>query len=382
MNNKFFIVTTVPRSLYFFSGQIQVLKQKFDMEVVSSGGNSLNDFGLKESIKVNPINMKRQISVFNDIVSLFRLYKLFANKKPFVVHGSTPKAGLLSMVAAWLAMVPVRIYYVHGLRYQGATGIKKLILMFMEKVSCFCATDIFAVSFGVKKELERSILINKFVNIINNGSVNGINTNYFDPFNKDIVDLEIFPKGSFIFGFIGRIVKDKGVNELVKSFIVVNKSYPNTKLLLVGDFEHELDSIKVKIKSEILNNKNIVHYNHQDDVRPFLKIINVFVFPSYREGFGMSLLEALAMNITPIATNILGCNELIENHKNGILVPKKSTRHLVDNMKMLYLDNTRLVQMSNIARKVAIDKYEQSVVWEKTVEAYSGIVSNKKAKNA
>ena len=373
---KFFIITTIPLSLIFFSGQVQVLKKEFDVEVVSSSGEQLDTFSKNEQVKKHVVEMKRDISFFNDLKSLFQLIFLFLSKQPDVIHGSTPKAGLLSMLSGWVTRIPTRIYYIHGLRYQGAVGIKKKILILMEKFSCFFATDIFSVSIGVKEVLKNEQITMKKINIIGNGSVNGIDADYFSVQNQDINNISAqyhIEKDDFIFGFVGRIVRDKGINELVQSFLEINKIFKHVKLLLVGNYEESLSPIDKTVKIEIEHNQNIISVGFQHDIRPFLKVMNIFVFPSYREGFGVSLMEAAAMNIPIIATDIIGCNEIIKDEYNGIMVPPKSTKDLSEAMLFLFLNKNKLEKMSKVTRKFIIDKYEQKLLWEQTLKAYCKI---------
>jgi len=375
---KLFFVTTVPISLIFFKGQLSYLKQYFDIEIVSSSGKFLEETCLNEKVKGNVIEMKREISILKDIKSLYKLIKLFKIIKPDIIHGGTPKAGLLSMIAGWISGVPNRIYYIHGLRYQGDNGIKKQILIVMEKLTCYFATNIFSVSNGVKKQLTKDRITSKKITIIGNGSVNGIDTNYFSKSNKNIPILkdDFGIDGShYVYGFIGRLVKDKGINELVYAFLQINKTKPNTKLVLVGNYEDSLDPLEPVIINEITTNKNIIHVGFQKDVRPFLKIMHTFVFPSYREGFGISLMEASAMEIPCISSNIIGCNEIITNMRNGLLIEPKSVMQLKNAMIRLLEDKKLYKQMKKATRNLIIEKYNQKKVWKKTLLAYKNIVN-------
>jgi glycosyltransferase involved in cell wall biosynthesis len=375
-NFKFLIVTTVPQSLGFFSNQISILKKNFDVELVSSPGVELDEICNKESVVGHSVFMKRDISILSDFISLLKLLRLFHGIKPKVVHGNTPKGGFLSMLASYILRIPNRIYYLHGLRYQGEEGLKRIVLMFMEKISCFCATDLISVSFGVKETLIKDKITSKNITVIGNGSINGINSDFFDPNNTQIPDLrkEYEIKDSdFVFGYIGRIVKDKGINELILAFKEINITYSGCKLLLIGRFDDNHDPISDESKSEISKNKNIVLAGFQSDVRPFLKIMDVFIFPSYREGFGLSLLEAAAMNVPSIASDISGCNEIISNDFNGILIEPKSTISLVNAMSLLIGDKQKLKSLSLNTRQFVLSKYEQHFVWEKTLAHYKSI---------
>lgn len=378
---KFLIITTIPLSLGFFKGQIQVLKQAFEVELVSSTGDLLDIICEAEKVKGYPINMKREISFFKDIKSLIKLINLFLKVKPTIIHGSTPKAGLLSMLAGWLVKVPNRIYYIHGLRYQGATGFKMKILKNMERLSCFFATNIFVVSRGVKTTLIADNITKKEVSLIGNGSVNGINVDFFSPNNKAVPNLKQqynLKSENFVFGFVGRLVKDKGITELVQAFLKVNAKYPKTKLLIIGDFDAGLNPIDTKVKNEIYTNLNILNVGFQNDIRPFLKMMDVFVFPSYREGFGVSLMEAAAMGIPAIASDIIGCNEIIVNELNGLLVPSKNPLDLIAAMERFIEDPLLLNKTAAIARKHVTELYEQHKVWEQTLVSYKNVTVSSK----
>ncbi|MCF6182096.1 glycosyltransferase family 4 protein [Lutibacter sp.] len=372
---KFIIATTVPISLYFFKGQIQELKKKFEVILVSSPGVLLKDICKAEKVDGFPVSMKREISLYSDIISLFSMIKLFRKIKPDVVHGNTPKGGLISMFAAWFNRVPTRIYYIHGLRYQETNGVKRKLLVNMERLSCFFSTHVYAVSFGVKKMLKEDKITKKKVCIIGNGSVNGIDTSFFSIENNNVFDIRNslgLTTKNFVFGFVGRLVKDKGINELVEAFSQINRLKPESRLLLVGNFENG-DPIDIDIKNIISNNKSIIAVGFQKDVRSYYKAMDVFVFPSYREGFGISLMEAAAMGIPSISTDIIGCNEIISDGYNGILIKPKSVEKLFEAMKMLISDKAIINNMAEVSRKYVENKYEQKKLWEKTLESYSSI---------
>ncbi|MCY1496893.1 N,N'-diacetylbacillosaminyl-diphospho-undecaprenol alpha-1,3-N-acetylgalactosaminyltransferase [compost metagenome] len=376
MKKKFLIVTTVSDSLPFFKGQLNVLKESFEIELVSSSGPHLDEMCALHAVAGHQIEMNREISIFADFMSLMKLTILFIKTKPFVVHGNTPKAGLLSMIAAWIARVPKRIYYVHGLRYHGESGTKKKILMQMEKISCVFATNVIAVSEGVKKVLTEDKVCKKEIQIIWNGSINGLDVAYFSP---DIVDtshvMDEFgiENNNFVFGFIGRLVGDKGINELVSAFKKINATNTKTKLLLVGRFENDLDPLKAETLLEIQNNKNIIHAGFQKDVRPFFKAMNVFVFPSYREGFGIVLMEAGAMNVPAISSNIIGCNEIIRDNHNGFLIESRNENELSEKMKFCVGNPEILSNMAGQSRSLVLEKFEQQLLWKKSLEAYQDI---------
>jgi len=378
MKKKFLILTTVPMSLFFFRGQVGKLKTTFDVEVVSSSGKQLSHFCESEGVVGHPIKMFREISIVNDIKSLYKLVQLLKKIQPEVIHGNTPKAGNLSMIAGWIAGVPHRIYCIHGLRYQGASGVKKVLLKGMERISCRFATDVMTVSFGVKNLLKAENIYKGDVNVIWNGSVNGIDTALFSPDVIDETELKTQYKlddSQIVFGFVGRLVKDKGVNELIEAFVDVHKNHPNTRLLLVGDYEQS-DPVTEATRNQIETHPHIIFGGWQSDIRPFLKIMDIFTFPSYREGFGLSLMEAAAMNVPAISSNITGCNEIIENGYNGRLIPSKSAKELKNAMEEFVLNPQLIKQMASVSRQYVIDKYEQKQLWDKALQAYKKIVND------
>lgn len=380
LKEKFIIVTTISKTIDFFEGQIKFLNTVFDVELVSNPDDLLEFIGKREGVKVHGIKMVRNIAPLKDIISLYGLIRLFIKVKPHIVHGNTPKGGLLSMTAAWLANVPNRIYYVHGLRYEGDTGIKGWILFCLERLTCFFATDIVAVSFGIKDNLLENKITNKTPFVIGNGSANGINGEKFSKQNVHTENLREKYKISdndLVFGFVGRLVGDKGINELVTVFKQLNVKYSHLKLLLVGPYEDDLDPLDIQTKNEIVTNDKIIAVGSQRDVKTFLNIMDIFVFPSYREGFGVSIMEAAAMGIPSICSDISGCNEIIEDGYNGTLINPKSTSELFEAMNLLINKPELVKKMKKVTRDYVLKKYSQEFVWEEALKTYNSILSKK-----
>jgi len=375
---KFFIVTTIPLSFIFFKGQLSVLKSEFDVQLVSSPGEKLLEATQFDAVSAHEIPMAREISLFKDLRSLIAFIVLFVKEKPYVVHGNTPKGSFLSMIAAFITKRPIRIYFLHGLRYQGTHGLKRKLLILMEKVTCFCATNIYAVSHGVKKTAAEE-LTDKPIEVIGFGSPNGIDLSYFDPslFNSNEERLKIsIEPNEFVFGFVGRFVGDKGVNELVKSFVQISKNNSKVKLLLVGIFENELDPLKEQTLFEIENNPKIINVGFKKDVRPYLMCMDLFVFPSYREGFGLTLVEANALSIPVISSRIIGCDEIIEEGKNGFLIPVKNQQLLNEKMDFCCSNKELLQKMKGNCRAIVSEKFDQQKVWDITLKSYSNLIKN------
>lgn len=379
MKKKFLIVTTIPISLNFFKGQIRFLSQEFDVQLVSGPGEELEHICKAEGVSAHGIKMQREISPIQDIISLWKFVLLFNKTKPHVVHGNTPKGGLLSMMAAWICGVPTRIYFIHGLRYEGAEGLKRILLLNMERLTCYFANEVFTVSYGVKDKLKSDKITDKKILINGNGSINGINANTFLP---DVVQKQKYhleqqlPENTIIFGFVGRIVRDKGINELVEAFLMLVGKHTNIKLILVGDYEEELDPIDIATKRAIESNDNIILTGWQKDIRPYLNLMDIFVLPSYREGFGISIMEAAAMNIPAICSNISGCNEIIKDGYNGKLISPKSVTELYDAME-IFIENPDLIsQMGKVSREYILNKYNQNFVWKESLKNYLELINN------
>lgn len=379
MKKKFLIITTVSDSLPFFKGQINVLKERFDVELVSAPGKYLDAMCTMHTVKGHEVSMKREISIINDFWSLLKLIVLFFKIKPFIVHGNTPKASLLSMIAAWVARVPKRIYYVHGLRYYGEVGKKKQLLMFLEKASCYFATHVIAASRGVKDGLKEDNLCKKDILLIWNGSINGIDLSYFDPTKTDAITVRNaygINEEDFVYGFVGRLVGDKGINELVAAFKEINLKNNKVKLLLVGSYENSLDPLEEQTLEQINKNPNIITTGFQIDVRPFFMAMNIFTFPSYREGLCLVLMEAGAMNVPSISSNIVGCKEVIGDGINGILIESRNAKDLEEKMQLCLNEPNKIKEMALLSRDFIKNKFEQKELWQKSLKVYVGIADN------
>lgn len=376
--NKFFIVTTIPQSLNFFKGQCALLNQYFDVSVISSQKDKLELFGLSEGVKTHYIPMRRSISLFYDLIGLFQFISLFESERPKIVHGNTPKASLLSMLAAKLIGIPIRIYMCHGLRYQGSCGFMRKLLMSMERLSCLCATEVLCVSKGVRKTLiEDKICSSSKCKVILYGSANGIDLNLFDPDKVDISGLRAqigIPDTDFVFLFVGRIVKDKGINELVGAFNRLSKEYTNISLLLVGAEEKNLNPISEEASFIIKQNPKIFAVGRKEDVKPYMILSDAFVLPSYREGFGMVLIEAGALGKPCITTDIIGCNEIILPNENGVIIPSKDEEALYRAMENFLLHPEEVQCMAEKARPLIASRYDQKMVWGALLKEYKRIM--------
>lgn len=373
---KLMRVTTVPVSLnILLKGQHRFFNQYFEVVGLASPGKELDEVALSEEIRVVPIHMHRQISLLNDVISLIRIFCVIKKEKPVIIHTHSPKAGTLGMIAAWVARVPVRLHTVAGLPLLEEKGFKRSILDLVEKITYRFATKVYPNSMGLYKIiLQNGYAKETKLKVIGNGSSNGIDINHFNPtlFNSEIKEglrneLQISDQ-DLVFVFVGRLVKDKGINELIVAFEKLE--HQNIKLLLVGNTEPELDPLLPSTKKSINNNSNIISVGFRQDVRPYLAISDVLVFPSYREGFPNVVMQAGAMGLPSIVTDINGCNEIILNGLNGIIIPPKDDKALTKAMDQ-FIENPELVkQLSQNARESIVSRFDQQTMWNLIKEEY------------
>lgn len=383
MKPKVIRTATVAISLdILLKGQLQFLNQQFNVIAISGNDVHLENVQSREGVQTIAIKIERQISPINDLVSLFKLYKTFKKEKPQIVHSITPKAGLLSMIAAYFAGVPIRMHTFTGLIFPSKTGFLKRILIILDKVLCFFATNIYPEGQGVKDALVAYKITNKPLHIIANGNINGIDLDYFINANNSNNQQQLKAKlniseADFVFIFVGRLVRDKGINELISVFDKLNNNFINTKLLLVGPFEQENDPILPSTLQKLNNHKAIVSVGHQADVRPYFEIANVLVFPSYREGFPNVVMQAGAMNLPSIVTNINGCNEIIIQNKNGLIIEPKDETALFNAMQLLLQNKELTAQLKNNARELIKARYDKNIVWDGILNEYRKFVDFK-----
>ena len=388
MMPKLFRVTTVSESLnILLRGQHKFMsKNGFEVIGISSAGNALYEVSQEEEIRVIEINMSRKITPIKDFLSVYNLYKLIKKEKPIIVHSHTPKAGVVAMMAAKIANVPIRLHTVAGLPLMEAKGIKRKLLNFVEKVTYACATKVYPNSKGLYDFIVEEELISSIkMKIIANGSSNGIDTSYFDSERilesqrEEFLTRLNIQKKDFVFIFVGRLVGDKGINELIDAFARIKDS--NVKLLLVGGLESDLDPLKSETIHEIDKNKNIISVGFQKDVRPYFAISHCLVFPSYREGFPNVVLQAGAMGLPSIVSNINGCNEIIQEGINGSIIPSKDRESLYKVMHKIISDEAWRKQLAGNARDIIVSHYEQKLVWDALLIEYKHLLIQKGIKN-
>lgn len=421
---------TVSQSIGFVTGMLPDLCKKYEVVILSSPGPEMD--AVKNQVRTIALPMERHISLKRDIISLWRMIKVFRKEKPDMVHSMTPKAGLLCMVAGWLTRVPVRVHTFTGLVFPTATGLQRRILMATDALTCFCATHVIPEGEGVKSDLLNNGITHKPLKVLGYGNVMGIDLDRFSIENGKLkIENCSSPFGGgregapFIFLFVGRIVRDKGINELMEAFQKLSEKHQDVRLLLVGPYEDGLDPISQEARDIIANNKQVeaVGPKRGDDLLACYAAADCFVFPSYREGFPNTVIEAGAMGLPCIVTDINGSREIITNESsygndnendnkertrisrisrigndnecsvlsvecsdektqnlklktksNGIIIPSKDAEALYLAMEMMMTDEEMRKRMAGNARKMIADRFEQGFVRRCLYEFYDEIL--------
>jgi glycosyltransferase involved in cell wall biosynthesis len=372
-------ITTVPVSLKGFSkGKMRFLQKRgFKVHGISSPGIELEQAAQSEQIAVHAVPMTRRITPFRDLIALWRLYWVIRAIRPHIVHTHTPKGGLLGIIAAWLARAPLRIYTVHGLPLMTARGLKLLLLRVCEMLSCFCAHQVYAVSRSVAETIvQKGLCPATKIKVIHNGSSNGVeaidqfNPEYYGKKYRQIVREKYkIPADAQVVGFVGRIVRDKGMVELARAWKNLREIFPTLHLLLIGPFEPQ-DRITREIKTVFRGDSRIHLAGKVEDLPQYYAAMDVCVLPTYREGLPNVLLEAAAMELPVVATQIPGCMDAVVNGVTGILVPPRDALALTEAITT-YLYNPDLRRRhGQLGRVRVLSQFRPEALWNAIYEEY------------
>ncbi len=381
---KLIHLTTAPTTLTFLRGQVSYMKARsFEVICVSSPGEFLDQFAAKERVVVRAVSMARQVTPLKDLATVFRLWRLFKSLGPDIVHAHTPKAGLLGMLAAWLAGVKVRIYHLHGLPLSTAQGLRRALLLWSEKTACRLAGQVFCVSPSLRQEAAaRGVCPLKAMKVLVNGSINGVDAVRFDPARLGPEAGRVVrrrfgvPAEALVIGFVGRLVRDKGLAELVEAWQGLRREFPELHLLVVGPFEAR-DAVPEKV-ARIMRQEEGIHLIGQDFDTPRLyAAMDVFVLPSRREGFPVTPLEAAAMELPVVATRITGCVDAVQDGLTGTLAPPGDVPALSAALRA-YLADARLRRRHGRAgRERVISRFAPEPIWEALAKEYQRLLAGR-----
>ena len=390
MTKKIIRAATIGASLNTFCrGLLAELKgQGFEVIALSSKDNSLSALAEREAIRTIGVPMERHIAPLKDFVSLFRLFRVFVKEKPVMVHSMTPKAGLLCMMASWLARVPVRVHTFTGLVFPTAKGLTKKVLMTTDWITCACATHVIPEGQGVLNDLKNNGITSKPMKVLGYGNVMGVDMNRFSRRPEVMEKAALLQKKDvFTFVFVGRIVGDKGINELVHAFkaLLAQDLPQKARLVLVGNYENKLDPISSDSKQAIDSTPEIdaVGPQYGDDLLAWYAASDCFVFPSYREGFPNTVLEAGAMGLPSIVTDINGSREIIipyeKDHQGatGLIIPSHKTEALQKAMLWMITHGSEREIMADNSRPSIESRFEQHFVRQCLYDFYDEILKEK-----
>jgi glycosyltransferase involved in cell wall biosynthesis len=361
-----------------------LLDQGWDVHAIAPGDEFLAKFADREQVTVHPVEMSRSISPVQDIQALMNLRRILKKLQPDIVHSSTPKAGYLAMVAASSVGVPVKIYHANGLKWWTLGGVKRLLVMQAQKLACSLADSVLCVSPSVRQAMiDHGVCSPEHARVLGSGHGNGVdvqrrfNPDQLDPGVRQRARNELgVPEDAVVGGFIGRIVRDKGIEEIIHAWTSLREEVTDFYLMLVGDFD-ETDPVASGAREVIEQDPRILHTGWVDDVVPLYVAMDFCLVPSYREGCPTIILEAGAMGLPVITTDAIGCIDAVEDGVTGLQVPTGTVAPLRRAM-LRYIDETKLrLQHGRAAQERVRDGFRNEIVWQALHEEYVRLTEEK-----
>lgn len=378
-------ITTVPLSLGFLRGQIgYMLIHGFEVEAISSPGVKLDEFGNEQGIHVHAIELPRRITPWHDLMAVWQLSWLLRRTHPSIVHAHTPKGGLLGMISSWINRIPLRIYHMRGLPYMSASGKKRTLLKLTERISCRLAHRVFCVSHSIREvAIADSICSADRIVVLGGGSGNGVDSSIrFNPgrFALEEVVAKRAEKGiaadEIVIGFVGRIVRDKGIQELIAAWQMMRNSHAHARLVLVGPVEPQ-DPVAPETLALLHEDDRVTMIDWVDDTSEVYPLFDLVVLPTYREGFPNVPLEAAAMELPVVATRVPGCIDAVEDCVTGTLVPVRDADALATAIAMYIVDPELREKHGRAGRERVLRDFRQEVIWEAMYQEYCRLLREK-----
>ena len=365
-------------TLTFLRGQIQFMTERgIEVHVASSPGSELGAFGEQFAIPTHGVRMTRQITPLRDVLALVELWRLTRALRPDIVHAHTPKAGLLGMIAAAAAGVPARFYHMRGLPVVEARGPKRQLLLFTERIACALATRVLCVSHSLSARAKQLNLVREDkIEVFQAGSGNGVdavsrfNPDRLAPDVREAIRAEYnIPRDALVVGFVGRIVRDKGVMELASAWEGLRRDFPQAYLLVVGLFENE-DAVPADVRSRLESDPSVRLIGLRWDTPPIYAAMDVVVLPTYREGLPNVPLEAAAMMLPVVATLVDGCVDAVSDGQTGILVPARDAKALEGAIRTYLLDDALRRRHGAAGRERMLHLFQPQAIWKSVYGAY------------
>ena len=377
-------VMTVPQTFVLLTGQATFMQQQgFALTAVASDGPYAPVFAAQEGVEVVPVDMPRRITPLADLRALRQLVAVLRARRPSIVHAHTPKGGLLGMLAAWIALVPVRIYHVRGLPLETATGVTRLLLRISERVSCTLAHRVFCVSHSLRDRIvEMGLVASEKVLVPHAGSGNGVdaagayNPDRMDHNTRDTCRREWgVPLDAPLVAFVGRIGREKGIVELVEAWALVRLAVPTAHLVLAGPVDNARDSLPTRVMDALRNDPRVHLLGHLKDARAVYATADLVAHPSHREGFPNVPLEAAAMGRPVVTTLATGCRDAVMDGVTGALVHVGDVQALAAALQR-YLASPELREEHGAAgRARALREYEPQRIWASYLAEYHRLLS-------
>jgi glycosyltransferase involved in cell wall biosynthesis len=376
MKEKLIVGITIPGSVGLLEGQLFFFKDKgYDTYLMSPKDQRSVDYCEREECVLLDITIARNISIFQDVKSLFQIIGVLKKIEPNIVNFGTPKISLLGLLAAKYCGVHKRIYTCRGFRFEHEKGFFRWLLKKMDTVAAYCSTDIICISDSVKDlGVSEGIFPEKKCNVINRGSSNGLNLKKFNIQNisKDsssiLKDKLLIQKEDFVYGFLGRIIDRKGINELFQVYKELYATNKNFKLLVVGPFD-DSQIQDTELHQKMIDHPGVILAGRTDNVPLFLSIMDVFVLPAWWEGFGNVLIQAAAMGIPVISTFGTGTRDAVNDKYNGLLVPLKDNDKLKQAMLELYLNDEKRIEYGKNGIEWS-KKFDSKIIWNGMMDIY------------
>lgn len=364
---------------YFLGDQLSYFTQLGnEIHLICSPAKQLPGFAEKHGCKWKEIEITRNFDIISDLKAIYKLLKYIRHYKFDIVSGHTPKAGMLTMIAAKIAGVKQRIYFRHGLVYETSIGLKHTILVWSERLASWCSTKTVCVSpYLLERSINDKLSSKKKLIILNIGSCTGIDANkYFNPSNysesqKNGLRSSLnIPHDAFVIGYVGRMVKDKGIVELVEAYDKLHIIYPKAYLLLIGPLE-ERDALPNTVVEHISQERTIVNVGLIEDNMPlFYSIMDLFVLPTHREGLGVALLEAQSMGVPVLTTSNTGARDAILPGVTGEYID--TTPESIFEKAEQYIINSKLGEKQGKAgREFILDNFLQENIWREIEKLYN-----------
>lgn len=377
-------VTASPMTQWWFlRGQNPYMIGKgLEVHAVCSDGPHLQKMAQRDGIIPHPLYISRRIAPLSDFVSLVKLYLFFRRQRPQIVHLSTSKGSLLGALAAWAARVPVRIYHIRGLASESAAGAKRKLYQRLERLTAqLCQQSIVNAFSLLDYARAAGILAPDQGKVFLHGMANGIDARRFDPDAVQPADIYAARPAArpdsqaVVIGYLGRITHDKGIDHLAEAWRQIREEFPRARLLMVGQWERE-DAVSPENRTALEADPQVIIFGHQDDVVPFYRAMDLFVYPSHGgEGFPNGPMEAAAMRLPVIVTRVLGSVDAVIDGQTGMIVPPRDSGALADALRT-YLRDPELRRRHGDAGRQRVERdFRQEAIWECLFQEYARLLA-------